>query len=105
MVIFRHNRETLAESMLTCKEFNDFNELKKYIVDYMKPYINLTLSDIVSDGNKRLDKRIGWEDSDYLCIEKYDKIYDKDGYIKYFGKKYNCPQCIGIFATKYTKKD
>ena len=101
MVIFRHNRETLAESMLTCKEFNDFNELKKYIVDYMKPYMDLQLSDVVARGEVHRDKRIGWEDVDYICIVGYNEVSDKKGFEAYFGGKYEHPLCIGMFATKY----
>ena len=48
------------------------------------------------------DERIGWEDSDYLCIDSYENILDKQGYEKHFGGKYDCPQCIGMFATKWT---
>ena len=35
MIIFRHHRGGLVESMKTKKEFPSFQELQKYIVDYM----------------------------------------------------------------------
>lgn len=105
MVIFRHHKSGLSESMETCKEFNSFEELQKYIVEYMKPYMNLKLSDIVSSNEKHFDNRIGWQDSDYLWIIGYDKVSDKDGFEKYFGGKYCNPLCIGMFATKYSKKN
>lgn len=104
MIIFRHNREFLSEAMSTCKEFNTFEELQNYIVDYMKPYLNLVQSDIVPGNMKRCDKRIGWEDSDYLCIVGYSEVSDKEGFEKYYGGKYESGCCVGIFATKYPKE-
>lgn len=104
MIIFRHHRGFLDEAMQTCKEFNNFEELKQYIVDYMKPHINLKPSDIVASNEKHCDDRIGWKDVDYLCIKSYKNCSDKMGYEKYFGGKYDCPQCIGMFATKYPKE-
>lgn len=47
------------------------------------------------------DERIGWENSDYLCIDAYENIRDKEGYKRYFGGKYNNPICIGMFVTKW----
>ncbi len=103
MIIFRHHKGFLDEAMQTCKEFNNFEELQQYIVDYMKPHINLKTSDIVASNEKHLDNRIGWEDSDYVCIIGYDKVSDKEGFEKYFGGKYCNNLCIGMFATKYPK--
>lgn len=105
MIIFRHRREFLSESMKTCKEFNTFEELQQYIVDYMKPYMNLIPSEIVAANMKREDKRIGWDDADYLCIVGYSKISDKEGFERYYGGKYESDYCVGIFATKYQKEE
>ena len=103
MIIFRHHKGTLNESMKTCKEFNDFEELQKYIIQYMKPHMNLVLSDVVASNEKTNDVRIGWEDSDYICIAGYNKVSDKKGFERYFGGKYESDLCVGMFATKYTK--
>ena len=35
MLIFRHHKGSLSDSMKTCKEFNNFQELQEYIVKYM----------------------------------------------------------------------
>lgn len=104
MIIFRHNREFLSEAMKTCKEFNTFEELQQYIVDYMKPYLNLVPSDIVAGNNTGNDKRIGWEDSNYLCIVGYSQVSDKEGFERYYGGRYESGACVGIFATKYPKE-
>ena len=101
MIIFRHHRGGLVESMKTKKEFSSFQELQKYIVDYMKPYMNLQPYDVVASGNIHNDERIGWEDADYLCIAGYNEVSDKEGFESYFGGKYDHPLCIGMFATKY----
>lgn len=101
MVIFRHHRGGLAESMATCKEFKDFKEIQKYIVDYMKPYMNLNPSDVVASGEAHYDERIGWQDSDYVCIKGYSQVSDKEGFERYFGGKYENHLCIGMFATIY----
>ena len=105
MIIFRHHRGGLAESMATKKEFETFEDLQKYIVDYLKPHLNLIPKDIVASGEIHCDKRIGWEDVDYLCIAGYDEVSDKKSVEKYFGGKYYTPQCIGMFATKYPKEE
>lgn len=104
MIIFRHRREFLSEAMNTCKEFTTFEELQEYIVEYMKPYLSLVPSDVVAGNIKRCDKRIGWEDADYLCIAGYSKVSDKEGFEKYYGGKYESGICVGIFATKYPKE-
>ena len=101
MIIFRHHRGGLVESMATKKEFSSFKELQEYIVDYMKPYMDLQLSDVVARGEVHRDKRIGWEDVDYICIVGYNEVSDKKGFEAYFGGKYEHPLCIGMFATKY----
>lgn len=104
MIIFRNHKGSLCESMKTCIEFNTFEELQEYIIQYMKPYIRLEKNDIVASNEKTNDTRIGWEDSDYLCIAGYNKVSDKEGFEKYFGGKYDDDLCIGMFATKYQIK-
>ena len=104
MVIFRHKMELLEEAMKTCKEFNSFEELQQYIVDYMKPYLKLIPSDVVAGLTTGHDKRIGWEDTTYLCIKGYSEVSDKDGFEKYFGGKYESGCCVGMFATKYPQE-
>lgn len=101
MVIFRHHRGSLGDSMETKREFDSFAELQNYIVEQMKPYMNLIQEDVVPGGEPVNDERIGWEDSDYLCIRGYKEVSDKEGFEKYFGGRYENPLCIGMFATKY----
>lgn len=101
MIIFRHHRGSLSDSMETKREFESFSDLQKYIVEYIKPYMNLIPEDIVPSGKPINDERIGWEDTDYLCIRGYKEVSDKEGFEKYFGGRYENPLCIGMFATKY----
>lgn len=100
-VIFRHHRGLLADSMETKREFDSFSDLQNYIVEYLKSYMDLIPEDIVAGGDAVKDERIGWEDSDYLCIRGYKDVSDKKGFEMYFGGKYDSPLCIGMFATKY----
>lgn len=95
-IIYRPPREFLDESMAGVKYFDSFESLQKYIVEKMKPYIKLRECEIIASNEKTLDKRIGWIDSDYLLIDKYENIQDKDGYIKYYRDKYDNPLCIGF---------
>ena len=101
MVIFRHHRGLLLDSMETKREFESFVDLQNYIVEYMKPYMNLIPEDVVPGRTPVNDERIGWEDSDYLCIRGYNEVSDKEGFEIYFGGKYESSLCIGTFATKY----
>ena len=102
-IIYRPHRGGLDEAMALAKEFDSFEDLQKYIVEDMKQFIRLNPQEIVSGGNPHEDNRIGWKDSDYLCIDSYSKVEDKEGYKKYFGGEYNHPLCIGMFATDYSK--
>lgn len=100
-VIYRPHRGGLEESMKEAREFNSFEELQKYIVKNMEQFIKLNECEIVPGGHPVNDKRVGWQDSDYICIDGYSNVRDKESYELYFGDRYEYPQCIGMFATKY----
>lgn len=102
-VIYRPNRGTLDEAMTVSREFCDFVALQNYIVEKMKPWIKLNPQEVIPAGDPVYDERIGWKDLDLLCIDRYDNIEDKEGYIHYFNGKYDHPLCIGIFATEWEK--
>ena len=102
MVIFRHHKGSLADSMATAVEFNNFDELKAYIVEYYKNFYKelgykkepIGLEDIViEEDGKHDDKRTGWHDTMYVCVKR---LWNED-----YMKEYNCPQCIGMCATDY----
>lgn len=103
MIIFRHHRGLLEDSMKTVREFQSFEELQDYIIEYMKPYGNLVREDIVARGVPCIDERTGWQDTDMVCIREYENVSDKKWYKFYFSGEYDCPQCIGYFATRYPK--
>ncbi|GLB26533.1 hypothetical protein LXJ15735_27740 [Lacrimispora xylanolytica] len=100
-VIYRPHRGSLSEAMKDVIEFDTFQDLQKYIIKEMESSIKLRECDIVPGGRPVNDDRIGWKDSDYLCIDGYDKVRDKEGYKLCFGDSYEYPQCIGMFATDY----
>lgn len=102
-IIYRPHRGSLSEAMKDAMEFDTFQDLQKYIVKDMKRFIKLNECEIVSGGRPVNDDRIGWRDSDYLCIDEYGKVRDKEGYELLFGGRYEYPQCIGMFATDYIK--
>lgn len=103
MVIFRHHRRYLAESMATAKEFETFDDMKTYIYEYHKDlYLSIghdkapfEIDDIVIDDECIVDDRIGWNDTRHVCVKRYGK----GDYMK----EYGCPQCIGMCATSYKK--
>jgi len=102
MIIFRPHRMgmDIGEAMEKAKEFNNVDEMKKYIVELWQggsgsPTL-FTIDDIVINKESAVnDTRIGWEDSMYVCVKR---MGDED-YIE----KYGTPQCIGMCATKYRK--
>lgn len=103
MVIFRHHRSYLAESMATAKEFETLDAMKAYIYEYYKKlYQSLgfdnapfELEDIVIEDKFDSDDRIGWNDVRDVCVKRYGK----EDYMK----EYNCAQCIGMCATDYKR--
>lgn len=102
-IIYRPNRGMLNEAMKEVRYFESFENLQRYIVEDMKHYIDLKPEEVVSSGKPIFDERIGWLDSGYLCIDSYEKISDKVGYVNYFGGKFNHPVCIGAFATQWNR--
>ena len=89
--------------MAAKREFCDFVALQNYVVEKMKPWIKLNPQEVVPGGDPVYDGRIGWKDSDLLCIDRYDNIEDKEGYVRFFNGKYDRPLCIGLFATEWEK--
>lgn len=102
-IIYRPHRGSLSEAMKDAVEFDTFKDLQKYIVKEMSSFIKLRECEIVPGEHPVNDNRIGWKDSDYLCVDGYDKVRDKEGYELCFGGKYEYPQCIGMFATDYER--
>ena len=103
MVIFRHHRGGLAESMATAKEFETLDDMKAYIYEYHKKFYQslgfdnapFELKDIVIEDKCDSDDRIGWNDVRGVCVKKYGS----DDYMK----EYGCAQCIGMCATDYKR--
>lgn len=101
IIIFRPHRGLLDEAMAEAKEFDNVEEMKKYIVKLWHEGWNdskelFTADDIVIDEKSVInDSRIGWEDSMNVCVKR---MGDED-----YMKKHGVPQCIGMCATKYRK--
>ena len=101
MVIYRPHRGGLSESLALAKEFETFEDMKKYI--YQTEWDNFVdiglpapfeIEDIVIDeSKKRDDERCGWHDTMYVCVKRFG---DED-----YMKEYGTPQCIGMCATDY----
>lgn len=94
MIIYRPHRGSLFDAMLEAKEFNNEQEMKEYIVKQWDSYFSI--GDIVIIDEPRNDKRIGWEDSKYVCSKRFGK---QDNIALY-----GTPQCVGMCATIYNKK-
>lgn len=104
MIIFRPHRMgmDIGEAMAEAKEFDNVEEMKKYIVNMYKGFGGFkelfTADDIVIDENSSVnDDRIGWENSMLVCVKR---IGNED-----YMKKYSVPQCIGMCATKYKSQN
>ena len=104
MVIFREHRGGLSESLETAREFESFDDMKKYIYQINKDFYQkigaanapFEISDIVIDHTSKIeDERTNWHDTMYVCVKRYGS----EDYIK----KYGTPQCIGMCATDYKK--
>lgn len=91
MIIYRPQKGSLQESLAEKKEFNDENEMKRYLEKEWNGFIKF--EDIVVYGDPVGDKRIGWKDVRYVCTNKFG---EEDNL-----KKYGFPQCIGYCATDY----
>jgi len=93
MIIYRPHRGSLIDAMAEAKEFNNEQEMKKYIIEQ---WDNLfSIDDLMIDENTINDDRIGWKDTRYVCTKKLGE----DNYIQ----KYGHPQCIGMCATEYKR--
>ena len=102
MVIYRPHRGGLAQSLAEAKEFETFEDMKKYIVESGREYYKslgfvsapYEFDDIVIDESKNFDdERCGWHDTMYVCVKRFG---DED-----YMKEYGVPQCIGMCATDY----
>lgn len=106
MIIYRPHRGSLADALVEAKEFRTEEEMKSYIYeDWKKSHMELGFKsapfeteDIVIDKeNPHEDERIGWRDTMYVCVNRFCN----EDYIE----KYGCPQCIGMCATDYERKE
>lgn len=104
-VIYRPQCGDLSDAMEKVKVFDSFEDLREYIARKFSDnhYIKLNPEEVVASGKPLYDNRIGWIDSDYLCIDSYEKVEDKEGFEYFFGGKSNVPQCIGYFATRWNR--
>lgn len=101
MVIYRPHRGGLAESLLEAREFQTFDDMKKYI--YQTTWDDFgdlglpapfEMEDIViNEENKGNDDRCGWRDTMRVCVKRFG---DED-----YMKEYGTPKCIGMCATDY----
>ena len=102
-IIYRPQRGSLEADMQEVKEFKTFAELQHYIVEEMKPYIDIIPDDVIPYGTPIYDIRTNWKNTKYVCIKGYDKVSNPQGFEQYFGGKYVYPLCIGMFATEFKK--
>lgn len=67
-------------------------------LDLGYPGAPFEIQDIVIDKeNPYEDNRIDWNDTMYVCVKRYGN----EDYIKQYG----APQCIGMCATDYGRKE
>lgn len=96
MIIYRPHRGGFADAMSLAKEFETIKEMKEHIVqEHTDEDMGQAfgLEDIVLGDERKNDPRNGWKNTCYVCVKRY------------FSEVYSIPQCIGMFATEYEKKD
>lgn len=123
MVIFRPHRGGLKEAMEEAMEFDSIDEMLKYICvkhNTAVPFFKIKTSDIYIQDMKDSDERVGWHNLYYLIFERWSKISNQEGYLKYFGIEENSTRpdeereryivedrpvgVIGMFSTDYDKQ-
>lgn len=100
MIIYRPHRGGIAEAIAEAKEFENIEDMKKYITDSLSRntpdgYKPFEISDIVILDESHNDDRIGWRDVHHVCIKR---LGNED-----YMKEYGCPQCIGMCSEDYDK--
>lgn len=91
MIRFRPHKGDLIASLHEMKRYTTLHEciaeqLKKYEEVFKARENEIYLIPYVPD------MRIGWEDQFLLCIAPYSQVQDQEGYVKYFGGKFETPQ-------------
>lgn len=99
MVIYTSNSEFLIECMRDAKEFEDFNVMKKHIIETLNCSGDMVSFDdiVIGPVDQTGDHRRGWKNIMHVCIKRYGK--------EDFMKRYGAPQCIGMCSTEYTPYD
>lgn len=106
MIIYRPHRGGLAEAMQEAKEFQTEDEMKQYIYEEHKRYFSeigfnsapFDVEDIVIKEDTAIkNSRTGWNDTMYVCVKRYGN----EDYME----KYGAPQCTGMCARNYEKRD
>jgi hypothetical protein len=93
-IIFRPHRGSLKDAMKEVKEFDNEDEMKRYVVKQWDSYFDIT--DVVIMDDTHEDNRIGWKDARFVCMKRLGK--------KDFMDLYGAPQCVGMCATDYKDK-
>ena len=90
MIVYRPVRGSLKESMKEVKEFNNEEEMKKYIV---KQWDNsFSVEDMVITDTQIDDDRIGWGKVKHVCTKRFG---NQDNIALY-----GTVQCIGMCTEK-----
>lgn len=100
MIIYAPHRGLLIEAMREAQEFEDFDAMKRYIVENTNRDGRdiLSIEDIViGQVDPTGDKRCGWKNIMNVCTKRYGE----ENYIE----KYGTAQCIGTCSTEYSPYD
>ncbi len=83
MVIYRPNRGGLAEAMDHAREFENFDEMKRHVVEEHEETWGrkaFDFDDIVIEEAHGEDRRIGWKDCRYVCVKRYAALWRRYAY-------------------------
>ena len=96
-IIYRPHRGNLIESMEESCVFDTFESLQEHVCEQFPKWFRIRPCEIVKSGDPICCKHKDvCKYTTYLCVDSYRNIQDKNGYERYFGAKYEYPQCIGI---------
>ena len=91
MVLFRHHRGSLDDSLKTCEKYVSEDDMKEAISAYhnrlccdMSGYRPVTKDDVVVEDRWTDDPRCGWGRTRYVCLKWSGNV------------GFEHPQCIGM---------
>ena len=87
--LYRPHRGGLGDSMEKCILCRSEDAVKDEVISEFAPFgVTLTRDDVIIDDRKMDDRRIGWRETQYVCV-------------KHMGEEqFDVPQCVGMCCSE-----